>query len=390
MMTQIFLKRNEDKRIKSGHLWIFNNEIEILPQDAENGDLVEIYSAKKEFLGTGFYNKNSLISIRLLSYSKIDDLKSVLSEKIRQAFALRKEIYPERTSYRLVFSESDFIPGLIIDKYNQSYVIQVYSYGIQKNIALIVEILKEEFNAENIFSKNETYFRKLEGLPEENEIYLGKLSPQQISDGAIVYEIDFEKGHKTGFYFDQSDNRFFIEKIVSGKKVLDAFCNSGGFGLHAALGGASSVKFVDSSAGAIENAGRNFSLNNFKTKNEFTVSDVFDFFEETCRTGTKYDVVMIDPPAFAKNKKSLPQARKGYEKLNKIALQSVATGGYLVTSSCSYHLKRDEFLSIVSAAAIKACKKIQLIYFNGASFDHPQIPSMEETSYLKFAVFKVF
>ena len=389
MRLQVSLKRNEEKRIKAGHLWIFSNEIEALSAPAENGDLVEVFDSKKEFIGTGFYNKNSLISVRILSRSVIHDLQDVLKNKIISAYNLRKEIYPGRESFRLAFSESDFIPGLIIDKYNNSFVLQVYSYGIQKNIDAIVRILSEELKAENIFSKHEAYFRKLEGLPEDDEVYLGNLRSERISDGAITYDIDFEKGHKTGFYFDQNDNRFFIEKIVNGKNVLDGFCNSGGFGLHAARAGAQKVTFVDASKTEVENAEKNFALNNLSTEAEFDKSDVFDFLEEKVHQNEKYDVVMIDPPAFAKSKKNLPAARKGYEKLNRLALQCTANGGYLVTSSCSHHLKKEEFLSLISAASIRAGKEVQLIHINGASLDHPQLPVMEETSYLKFAVFRV-
>ena len=388
-MIRIILKKNEDKRIKNGHLWIFSNEIKEPPHEAENGDLAEVYNERQEFMGTGFFNKNSLISVRILSRSRVEDLESVLREKIWNAFNLRNEIYPGRTSFRLVFSESDFLPGLIVDKYNGTYVLQVYSYGIQRNINKVTEILKEKMNAENIFSRNEPYFRKLEGLPEVDEIYLGKLKHELIFDGSVYFEVDFEKSQKTGFYFDQSDNRFFIEKIVKGKSVADGFCNSGGFGLHAALAGAAEVSFIDSSSSEIESARKNFSLNKFSCGSEFIVSDVFKYFEEQIELKRKFGVVMIDPPAFAKNKRSLPVAKKGYERLNRMALNCIERGGYLVTSSCSYHLKKDEFLSVIASAAAKAGKNIQLIRFNGASLDHPQLPAMEETSYLKFAVFKV-
>ena len=216
MQTKIYLKRNEESRILSGHLWVFSNEIHKIEGDAENGELVEVFDYKSQSLGSGFYNKNSLISVRLLSRTSISDLPSVIKEKILAAYELRKIIYPERKSYRLVFSESDFLPGLIIDKYNNTFVLQVYSFGMQKNIEIIVEILKKEFVAENIFSKNESYFRKLEGLPEEDEIYFGKINEEIIDDGKLKFKIDFT-GQKTGFYFDQSDNRFLIERFCEGK-----------------------------------------------------------------------------------------------------------------------------------------------------------------------------
>ncbi|MEO8398291.1 MAG: class I SAM-dependent rRNA methyltransferase [Ignavibacteriaceae bacterium] len=388
-MPKIILKKNEEKRLKLGHHWVFSNEIFEIEDSAENGDIIEVFDSKNNFLGTGFYNKNSLIAVRILSEEKIDDLYFHFKEKLNKAFELRKTFYPNRNSFRLSFSESDFLPGLILDKYNDTFVLQIYSFGMERNVEKIIKVLIEDFNAKNIFTKNENYFRMLEGLPESDEIYLGEIKPEIINDEAINYKIDFGSGHKTGFYFDQSDNRFFVEKLVKGKKVVDAFCNSGGFGLHAIKGGAASVTFVDSSSNEIQIAKNNFELNNFKSKAEFIVSDVFDFFEDQIKINKKFDVVIIDPPAFAKNKKSLPAAKKGYEKLNKLALQIINDDGFLVTSSCSHHLQKNDFIQLINSAAQKVSKKIQLIYYNSASLDHPQIPSMPETTYLKFAVFKV-
>ncbi len=388
---KIILKKNEDNRLRKGHLWIFSNEIFKTEGNPENGELVELYNSKDEFLGTGFYNKNSLISFRFLSKNKIENLKEEFRKKVLSAYNLRKEFYPERNSFRLIFSESDFMPGIIIDKYNQTFVLQIYSYGMQKNIDLINEILKEDLNAENIFSKNENYFRMLEGLPQQDEIYFGEMKTEFIDDGKIKYKIDFEKSHKTGFYFDQADNRNFVEKICKDKTFLDAFCNSGGFGFHAIKSGASKVQFVDASSFEIENVKTNLALNDFEiSKCEFITEDVFDHFEKLINQKIKFDIVNVDPPAFAKNKKSLPQAKKGYEKLNRQALQLINENGYLVTSSCSFHLSQSEFLDAVNSAAVKSKRQIQLIHFNEASLDHPKILAMPETSYLKFAVFKVY
>jgi len=389
MNGKIILRKNEDKRIKSGHMWVFSNEIEKKDDSAGNGDLVEVYDSHNNFIGTGFYNKNSLIAVRILDRTQINDFKIFVENKIKDAFKLREEFYTGKNSFRLVFSESDFLPGLIIDKYNDTYVLQIYSAGMQKNISGIVSILQNNYNAKNIFTKNESYFRTLEGLPQEDELFLGERKKEIISDGAIKFNIDFERGHKTGFYFDQSDNRFFIEKLVNGKKVMDAFCNSGGFGLHAAKAGAESIVFVDSSSTEIENVKSNLEINNFTNDAKYIVSDVFEYFEKNISENIKFDVVMIDPPAFAKSRKNLPTAKKGYEKLNRMALQLVSENGFLVTSSCSHHLMKDEFIQIINTAAAKAGKRIQLIHFNGASLDHPEIPSMPETVYLKFAVFRI-
>lgn len=388
MNAKIYLKKNEELRIKSGHLWVFSNEIADIQGEPQNGDVADLFDSKKNFLGSGFYNRNSLIALRLLTNLKTDNIKKALEENLNKAYQLRKNLYPHRESYRLVFSESDFLPGLIIDKYNNTFVLQIYSFGMELNIKTVIEILKDNFKAENIFSKNEEYFRKLEGLPIEDKIFLGEMSSEIINDGSVKYIIEFGKRQKTGFYFDQSDNRFFIERFANGKKILDAFCNSGGFGLHALKAGAASVTFVDSSLSEIENAKENYKLNEFSGDSEFIVSDVFDFLQEKINQKKYFDIVMIDPPSFAKNRKSVPVAKKGYEKLNKLALQVLSDDGLLVTSSCSHHINRDDFLEIVNNASIKAKKRIQLINLNSASMDHPQIPSMPETFYLKFAVIR--
>jgi 23S rRNA (cytosine1962-C5)-methyltransferase len=389
-MLKIILKKNEDKRIRNGHLWVFSNEIEKIIGEPGNGDLVEIYDSKEQFLSSGFYNKNSLIAVRLLAKSKVDNLHDLFSKRIMNAYSLRKNFYPLRESFRMVFSESDLLPGLIIDKYNSSFVLQVNSYGIQKNIDSIIEILKNDFSAQNILTKNDLYLRKLEGLAEEDNVYFGLAGTEIINDGSIKYKIDFNESQKTGFYFDQSDNRFFIEKIVKDKTVADVFSNCGGFGLHALKAGAISVDFVDSSSHEIENVKENLLLNNLNADSKYFVKDAFNFLEEAISSGRKYDVVMLDPPAFAKNRKSLHTAEKGYEKLNKLALNCVEDGGYLVTSSCSYHLQKENFLNCLNRAAARSSKNMQLIKFNGASLDHPQLSAMPETSYLKFAVLKVF
>jgi len=390
MEHKVYLKRHEEKRIKSGHLWVFSNEIFLIEGDPNNGDIVEIYDSNKDFIASAFYNKNSLIACRVVSYDPVEDITEILRKNILKAFSLRKALYPQRKSFRLAFSESDFLPGLIIDKYENTFVLQVYSAGMEKNLETIRDILVNELGAKNIFTKNETGFRNLENLPVEDKILLGKQEKVVIDENGILYEIDFENVQKTGFYFDQTDNRAFIEKLSEGKSVLDAFCNQGGFGLHALKANASTVDFLDSSETALISAEANCKLNNFDvSKVKFHDQDVFKFLEEAIANNLKYDIVVVDPPAFAKNKKSLATAKKGYEKLNKQALMLVNNKGFLVTSSCSHHLSEDDFFEMLNNAAAKANRSLQLIHFNNASMDHPELLSMKETVYLKFAIFRV-
>lgn len=388
-MSKVILKKNEERRIRQGHLWVFSNEIDKREDSPQTGDLVQIYDSKGSFIASGFYNANSLIAVRVISKEEKFSIEELIEKRILSAYNYRKSVYPNRDSFRLVFSESDFLPGLIIDKYNDTFVLQVYSAGIEKNINVIVDTLVSKLNAKNIFTKHDEYFRTLEGLPVEDKIYLGTAIEEIISDGKLKYKINFEKGQKTGFYFDQCDNREFFGKFCKDKTVLDCFCNSGGFGLHAASNGASKVTFVDSSANEIENVKNNRALNELTNEAEYACSDVFDYLEKCVTENKKFDIVNIDPPAFAKSKKNLPKAIKAYEKLNRLALEVVNENGFVFSSSCSHHLKKEDFVDTIRAAAVKAGKNIQLVYTNGASMDHPSLPAMNETEYLKFAVVRL-
>lgn len=383
----IILRHGEDRRIKSGHQWVFSNEIHKVEGDPGPGDIVQVFNDSGHSLGYGFYNQKSLISVRLFDDSFKGNTEDYVRSKILSAYQLRKSCYPNRDSFRLVFSESDQLPGLIIDKYNLTFVLQINSAGMEKNIDLINSVLINDFDAQNIFTRNEKYFRELEHLPVSDTIYHGTEATEIITDGTIRYEVDFSNSQKTGFYFDQCDNRAFLRKFCGGKKVLDAFCNQGGFGLNAVYGLAEEVVFVDSSKAELQKAQKNFKLNGFQAEHAFIESDVFDFLEACAQRGETYDVIVIDPPAFAKNKKSKYTALKGYEKLNRMALSILRKPGILATSSCSYHITREEFFEVVGLAGMKAKKNLRLIYFNRASLDHPSLPLMPETSYLKFAVY---
>ena len=388
-MKNISLKKNEDRRIRKGHLWAFSNEIEEPERQPQNGEVVKVFDSYNNFVCNAFYNKNSLIALRALDREAKFDFYNYAKEKILSAYSLRKALYPNRNSFRLVYSEGDFLPGLVIDKYNDTYVLQVHACGMEKNIEDVVTILKKELGAVNIFTKNEDYFRTLEGLSTEQTVYAGEMKEEIIDDGTVKYKIAFENSHKTGFYFDQCDNRSFIERLTEGKTFLDCFCNSGGFGLHAARGGAASVTFVDSSQEAINQAKANFELNGFNSQSEFFTEEVFDFLEKCKASNRKFQIVNLDPPAFAKTKKSLENAIKGYERLNRLGIEALEPGGFLISSSCSFHLKEQTFFEVVRNASLKAQRKIQTVYYNQAALDHPTLPMMDETVYLKFGIFRV-
>lgn len=382
------IKPKHERRVLSGHLWVFSNEIAQIDSEVKVGEIVKVIAHDGKLCGYGFYNPNSLIAIRIISRHEFSDVGEVIKTHMQNALKLRNDLYIERDSYRLVFSESDFLPGLIIDKYNFTFALQINSAGMEKHIQHVIDFLQTEFDVENIFTKNEIHFRQLEGLDADDKIFLGSRSKEIIDDGEIEYEINFENSQKTGFYFDQSENRIFIEEICLDKTVVDAFCNIGGFGLHAAVGGANKVYFVDSSSSEIESARNNFKRNELDCEAEFHTMDVFDFLQSSINENRKYDVVMLDPPAFAKSKKNIFIAKKGYEKLNRLGLRCVNDGGYLVTSSCSYHVSKEDFEESIVNAARKESRIIQRVHYNSASLDHPSLPAMKETSYLKFFVFR--
>jgi 23S rRNA (cytosine1962-C5)-methyltransferase len=391
-MRKVILKKNEERRIKQGHLWVFSNEVQSIENGElkiENGEIVEVVDSRGNFVARGFYNANSLIAVRVISTGQDFDVKELTEKRILSAYNYRKSIYPNRESFRLVFSESDFLPGLIIDKYNDTFVLQVYSAGIEKNIEFVVETLKSKLNAKTIITKHDEYFRTLEGLPVEDSVYIGETGEETISDGTLKYKVNFKTGQKTGFFFDQCDNREYFGKFCKEKTILDCFCNSGGFGLHAMAKGAAKVTFVDSSATEIENVKNNRAINGFTIDADYVCSDVFDYLEKCVSEKKSFDIVNIDPPAFAKSKKNLPKAIKAYEKLNRLALEVTKENGFVFSSSCSHHLSKEDFVDTIRAAAVKTGKNIQLVYTNGASMDHPSLPAMKETEYLKFYVIRV-
>ena len=387
---KIFLKKNEERRIKSGHQWIFSNEILKTEGDTENGDICDLYSNDENYIGKGFYNKNSLISFRLLTKNKNDEInKAFFSERLKEANSRRYIL--GRNVYRMVNSESDFLPGLIIDRFDKAYSIQIFSFGMNRFLDILIEILIEDFNAEYITEKDDNEMRILEGLDKINKILYRK--NEDITDEFIVnideikYSVNLLEGQKTGFYLDQIENRKLIRQFIKkNDNVLDLFCNEGGFALNAGYSGASSVIAVDSSEYSLDVAKKNSILNKFNNIN-FIRNDVFDYLEK--EKDQIFDFIILDPPSFAKSKKYVKAAVNGYIKLNAKAMRLLKPESFLFTFSCSHHISEEIFRDIICKSAEKSERKVQILYFSNSSVDHPVIPGFDETMYLKSCLLRI-
>ncbi|HQJ76061.1 MAG TPA: class I SAM-dependent rRNA methyltransferase [Bacteroidota bacterium] len=387
-MKKVILKKNCDKKVKRGYLWIFSNQVDKVESNPENGDIVEIFNSNNQFIGKGFYNKNSLISLRLLTYTDEEINKNFLTNKILTADNLRQKLYNDNI-YRMVYSESDILPGLIIDRFDNVFSIQINSIGMEKLLPLITEILIENFSPECIIEKNESPLRTLEGLELKTSILYGEYKSKELIIDGIKYNIDLLSGQKSGFFLDQRINRLNIKKYVKGLKVLDCFCNQGGFALNAAIAGAKEVIGIDISKTAIEKCKTNSVINGFEKICRFEVADVFDYLQRLIDENNYFDVIIMDPPSFTKSKKNIPTAKQAYKKVNYLGLQLIKNEGYLITSSCSHHIDENTFIDIIDESAIKAKSHIKLLEFHSASPDHPILLNMPETKYLKFAILYV-
>jgi 23S rRNA (cytosine1962-C5)-methyltransferase len=391
-MHSLYLKPKEHRRLLTGHLWVFSNELRLVPHDIAAGETVKLFTHDERFLGTGFFNPQSLIAFRLLSRTGELPDHDFFRKKILQAAKLREKLYPagETNTWRLVHGESDELPGLIIDRFDRAYVLQAFSAGMDRHLPLICDVLKELFDPSVIVVRNESTLRELEGLPLYKEIVFGSESDaeQVINDAGVKYKINLLEGHKTGFFLDQRENRRIIRKYSQEADVLDVYTSDGGFALNALAGGAKSATMIDVSQDALQRAEQNARLNN---RENFTIiaSDAFAALGNLKQENRSFDLVILDPPSFTKSRKNVPAALKAYTKLNKLGLQLVRDGGFLATASCSHHVSEEDFLLSVHQAALNAGKQLRMVYKNSQPPDHPVLLSMPETSYLKFACFYV-
>lgn len=388
LSQQIILKNKEERRILDGHLWVFSNEIRETLGDPRDGDVVEIVAANGLTIGVGLYNAHSLIRVRLLARHIIDIDHDFFRKRISEARDLRKRLYPHSSTFRVIYGESDFLPGLIVDRYNEYLAVQTLSYGMDARLATICDVLEELFTPAGIVERNESPLRDLEGLEQRKGILRGTSGPTIITEYDIHYQVNPLEGQKTGFFLDQRENRFLIRRFSADAAILDCFCNEGGFALNAAVGGASSVIAIDSSEEAIARARHNAALNGLSGIT-FEQHDIFERVASLGNEGALFDVVILDPPSFTRTRKNVPAAKKGYRDLHRAALKVLKRGGILLSASCSHHIEPGTFMGIILDAAAESGRSIQLLDWRGASSDHPVLPAMAETRYLKFAVCSV-
>lgn len=384
-MVKLVLKRGEDKRVRAGHPWVFSNEIGEITGEKGPGAAAEIYDAKGDFLGAGYYNPRTLIAARILSRTEADiDSAGFYRERIARALAFRNLLYPGMMAFRAVYGEGDFLPGLIVDKYGDYLSVQFLTCGMEMRRELIIGVLLELFAPKGIVGRNDAAVRALEGLDEQVEILYGNLPEQvEIEEHSLLFRADLLHGQKTGHFLDQKENHLLLKERVKGKDVLDCFCYSGSWGIHAADFGAAAVTCVDISEKAAALARQNAALNGFSAVVECEAVDAFERLRTLGCEGRSFDMVVLDPPAFVKNRKVLKEALKGYFTINRRAMELLRPGGYLVTCSCSYHLEREMFRELLANAAQKARREMRLIEVRSQAPDHPVLLAVPETEYLK-------
>lgn len=390
-MHSITLKKHHDKRLKNGHGWVFSNEIFQIDGQPEPGEVIEVRDSHQNFLGVGYYNPNSLIAFRLLSRSRVDIDASFYAFRINQAVKHRSVFCAGAEAYRVVHAESDGLPGVTIDRLGNIVSIQIVCAGADKHTDFIVDAVRNSIHPEMIVLKNESGLRNFEGLPLFTKIVHGASSHSltTFKEHQLVYEADVVDGQKTGFYVDQRENRLAFRRCISaGDHVLDAFCNEGGFALNAAAAGAGRVLAIDNSDSALDRARQNAIRNDLGHLIEFQKHDLMQWLPEHANS-LKFDVINLDPPSFAKNRKSAGSALRGYYKIHLAALKMLNSGGYLSTATCSHHIETERFMHTVNEAALKLGKELVLVYKGNQPPDHPVHPFMPETEYLRFFVYRL-
>lgn len=386
-IPRLRVRKNEDRRLKAGHPWVFSNEVDtsLTPLTSfAPGDTAIVENSRGESLGLAYINPNTLISARILSRDTKTHLDTTFfQERIKRA-QLHRESFYEKPFYRLVFSESDGLPGLIIDRYDHTFVVQTNTAGMEKLQDPILAALESMFKPQAIIFRNNSSLRLLEGLETETRIGLGNPTGRfPIEENNTRFLIDPMAGQKTGWFFDHRDNRAMLAKLCRGQRVLDLFAYTGAWGIPAASGGAKAVICVDISETALDMARENSILNGVENVMQFMKSDAFDYLREAREQKQKYDIIIVDPPAFIKRKKDAAQGVEAYRRLNQAALQILSEGGILVSASCSFHLQPEKLHDILRASARHIDRHLTIFAKRGQAVDHPVHPAIPETEYLK-------
>ncbi|MEW6573265.1 MAG: class I SAM-dependent rRNA methyltransferase [Bacillota bacterium] len=390
-MAKVILLPGEEKRVLSGHPWVYRTEVRDVQGGFEPGDVVEIEDARGRFIARGYANPASQIFIRLLTRRRDEAVgREFFRRRLETAGAYRAKVVRNTTAYRLVNAEADFLPALIVDRYGDYLVVQFLTLGMERFKELVVELLVELFTPRGIYERSDVSVREREGLEPFGGLLYGEV-PQfvEIEENGVRFRVDLHTGQKTGFFLDQRENRRAVAALASGASVLDCFCYTGGFAVSAARGGAASVLAVDASGAALGLAQENAALNGVSERCTFREANCFDELRRLTDAGAHFDLVVLDPPSFTKSKEALPGAIRGYKEINLRAMKLLRAGGYLVTCSCSYHLSEGLFLEVVGAAACDSRRTLRLIELRRQSRDHPMLLSAPETYYLKCGVFQV-
>ena len=382
-MDKILLRR--PGRVLAGHNWIFSNELAQSPKKFAPGSLIEVRGMKDEFIGIGYINPNSLIAVRLLTRKPETIDTDFFRKRIMDALEYRKTLGILGDSFRAIFSEGDFLPGLIADKYGDCLVLQFLTYGMEALKETILPLLDEILSPSSIVLKNDSQSRTLEGLPVYKELLKGSLDKLPlIHEGSISFEVDPLGGQKTGFFLDQRENRLAFAEMVHKGTGLDLFCYSGAWGLQCANKGLK-VRFVDESEPALAQVRLNAKRNDLEDNCDYLKADVFNFLADEVKAGRKYDFIVLDPPAFVKNRLKIREALRGYREINSLSMQLLNEGGMLATSSCSYHVDKAAFIEMLRDSAKDSRRQFRLVDYRSQGRDHPVLLSMPETEYLKCA-----
>ncbi len=395
MQAVCTLKKGEGRTLKAGGMWIYDNEIASIEGSFENGDIVEIHDFDGYFLGKGFINTNSKITVRLLSRRKntvIDE--AFLEARVRDAWEYRKQTI-DTDSCRLIFGEADFLPGIVVDKFSDVLVVESLALGIDRWKPVIVEAVKKVLSEDGIlirgvYERSDAKVREQEGM-ERHKGFLGEPfdTKVEITENGVRYIVDVEDGQKTGYFLDQKNNRAAIRRFCKGKRVLDCFTHTGSFALNAGAAGAAEVLGVDASDLAIGQAMENARLNGLEERVKFSCEDVFELLPRLEDEGERYDVVILDPPAFTKSRNSVKNAVKGYREINLRGMRLLKDGGFLVTCSCSHFMEPELFAKTIREAANGAHKRLRQVEFRTQACDHPILWAADQSYYLKFYIFQV-